>query len=73
MALAGMTDTTDMESADCYLAEVYTPVFNAEFVRPAREPGSAFVLCRDLAALDDVLCEVHERTGGTTTAFTSTG
>ena len=38
------------------------PAFNAEFAQPARESGSAFVPCRDLAALDDILCEVHERT-----------
>ena len=61
LALAG---ATDMESANRYLAEVCRPAFNAEFAQPAREPGSAFVPCRDLAALDDVLCEVHERAAG---------
>ena len=40
------------------------PAFNAELAQPAREPGSAFVPCRTLAALDDVLCEVHERAVG---------
>ena len=40
------------------------PAFNAEFARPAREAGSAFVPCRDPAALDDILCEIHERTVG---------
>ena len=55
---------TDIKSAKRYLAEVCLPAFNAEFAQPAREPGSAFVPCRDLAALDDVLCEVHERTVG---------
>ena len=53
-----------MESANRYLAEVCRPAFNAEFAQPAREPGSAFVPCRGLAALDDVLCEVHERAAG---------
>ena len=61
LALAG---ATDIESANRYLSEVYMPAFNAEFAQPARESGSAFVPCRDLAALDDVLCEVHERTVG---------
>ena len=40
------------------------PAFNAEFARPAREDGSAFVPMGGLAALDDILCEVHERTVG---------
>ena len=34
--------------------------YNAEFAQPAREDGSVFVLCGDLAALDDILCEIHE-------------
>ena len=46
------------------MAKVYLPAFIAEFAQPAREAGSAFVPCRNLAALDNVLCEVHERTGG---------
>ena len=57
-----LVEATDLASPNRYLSEVYTPAFNAEFAQPAREPGSAFVPCRDLAALDDVLCEVHERT-----------
>ena len=61
LALAG---ATDLESANRYLAEVCMPAFNAEFAQPARDSGSAFVPCRDLAALDDVLCEIHERTVG---------
>ena len=61
LALIG---ATDLDSANRYLAEVYMPAFNAEFAQPAREPGSAFVPCRDPAALDDVLREVHERTVG---------
>ena len=35
---------------------------NAEFTQPPREPGSAFVACRDRGILDDVLCEQFERT-----------
>ena len=29
-----------------------------------REAGSAFVPCRDLAAPDDILCEIHQRCVG---------
>ena len=61
LAAAGIRD---MESANRYLREVYLPAFNAEFARPAREEGSAFVACADPAALDDILCEVHERVVG---------
>ena len=61
LAAAG---ATSMEAANRYLREVYLPAFNAEFARPAREAGSAFVPCDDLAALDDILCEIHERTVG---------
>ena len=61
LAAAGIRD---MESANRYLREVYLPAFNAEFARPAREEGSAFVACADPAALDDILCEIHERVVG---------
>ena len=61
LAAAGIAD---MESANRYLREVYLPAFNAEFARPAREEGSAFVACADPAALDDILCEIHERVVG---------
>ena len=44
-------EAADMESANRYLAEVYRPAFNAEFAQPAREPGSAFVPCRDAVGL----------------------
>ena len=40
LALAGMTD---LESANCHLANVHISAFNAEFAQPAWEPGSAFV------------------------------
>ena len=61
LAAAGIAD---MESANRYLREVCLPAFNAEFARPAREDGSAFVPCADPAALDDILCEIHERVVG---------
>src|SRR5229473_2980481 len=40
LALAGVTD---MEAANRYLAAVYLPAFNQEFMRPPMEEGSAFV------------------------------
>ena len=61
LAAAGIAD---MESANRYLRDVYLPAFNAEFARPAREDGSAFVPCADAAALDDILCEAHARVVG---------
>jgi hypothetical protein len=58
LALHGITD---IDEANRYLVKVYMPSFNAEFKKPAREEGSAFVpwLGRDI---DDILCEHFERT-----------
>ena len=50
-----------MAAANRYLQERYLPAYNAEFAQPPREPGSAFVECRDRTILDDVLCEHFER------------
>ena len=58
LALHGITD---MDAANRYLAEVYQPAFNAEFMQPAVEEGTAFVRWVG-ANLDDILCEHHERT-----------
>jgi len=52
---------TTMDAANQYLAEVYQPAFNAEFIQPAAEKGSAFVHWVG-ANLDDILCEQYERT-----------
>ena len=52
---------TKMDEANHYLATTYCPEFNAEFKRPAREPGTAFVPWIG-GDLDDVLCERYERT-----------
>jgi len=52
---------TTMDAANQYLAEVYQPAFNAEFMQPAAEKGSAFVPWVG-ANLDDILCEQYERT-----------
>ena len=54
-------EITDMEAANRYLAEVYMPAFNAEFMQPADEEGSAFMKWIG-ANLDDILCEQYERT-----------
>ena len=58
LALAGITD---MKSANRYLAELYRPAFNAEFMQPAFESGNAFVRWIG-ESLGDILCERHERT-----------
>ena len=52
---------TTMEKANQYLQKVYRPAFNAEFMKPATEDGSAFVPWIG-TNLDDILCEHHERT-----------
>ena len=53
----------NMEAANRYLAEVYRPAFNAEFMQPAMEQGSAFVAFTG-ASLQDILCERFERSVG---------
>lgn len=60
LALAGITD---MAAANRYLKEVYMPAFNAEFMQPAREEGSAFVPWIG-GQLADILCERYERVVG---------
>lgn len=61
LALAGIAE---MEAANRYLRETYLPALNAEFARPPREEGSAFVACGDGDRLDEILCEHHERVVG---------
>ena len=60
LALAGITD---MAGANRYLADVYRPAFNAEFMQLAMEEGSAFVGWIG-GALDDIPGERFERTVG---------
>lgn len=60
LALAGITE---MSAANRYVADVYLPSFNAEFMRPAMEKGSAFVAWAG-PELNDILCEQFERTVG---------
>ena len=52
---------TTMVEANRYLAEVYQPAFNAEFMQLAAEEGSAFVSWGG-TNLDDILCEQYQRT-----------
>jgi transposase len=54
-------EITTMDAANRYLAEVYRPAFNAEFMQPAVEKGTAFVRWVG-TNLEDILCEHHERT-----------
>ena len=60
LALAGITD---MEQANAYLAHTYRATFNAEFMQPPMEDGSAFVAWIG-GSLDDILCERFERQVG---------
>ncbi len=52
---------TTMAAANRYLAKVYTPAFNAEFMHSPTEEGSAFVPWVG-TNLDDILSEHYERT-----------
>lgn len=60
LALVGISD---MAAANRYLTETYRPAFNAEFMQPAMEEGSAFVDWIG-GPLGDILCERFERTVG---------
>jgi hypothetical protein len=51
---------TTMEDANHYLEKIYRPAFNAEFMKPATEEGSAFVPWIG-SSIDDILCEQHGR------------
>lgn len=52
---------TEMDDANHYLAQVYLPAYNAEFMLPAPEEGSAFIPWTG-ENLEDILCEQEERT-----------
>jgi len=52
---------TTMDVANRYLAEVYRPAYNTEFMQPAAESGSAFVPWGG-SNLDDIVCEQYDRT-----------
>jgi len=58
LALQGITD---MHAANHYLEQAYRPNYNAEFMQPAPEEGTAFVPWTG-DNLDDVLCFQEERT-----------
>jgi transposase len=52
---------TEMNEANRYLAQVYLPAYNAEFMLPAPEEGSAFIPWTG-ENIEDILCEQEERT-----------
>jgi transposase len=56
-------EITEMDDANRYLAQTYVPAYNAEFMQPAPEDGSAFVPWIG-ENLDDILCQQEERTVG---------
>lgn len=58
-----LADITDMEAANCYLAEVFIPKHNTRFRQSAAEEGTAFVPWVG-ANLADILCIQEERTVG---------
>ena len=58
LAAAGIRD---VQAANAYLSTIYLPAFNQEFKRAPQDTNSAFVPCRHLDELDDVLCEHFER------------
>ena len=60
LTLAGITDR---QGANGYWEEVYRPAFNAQFMPPALEEGSAFVPWIG-GDLDDFRCETDERVVG---------
>ena len=60
LALVGIHS---IEAANRYLEQVYRRAYNAEFARPAAEPGSAYVPYIG-PALAEILCEQFERTVG---------
>ncbi len=61
LALLGITE---MDAANRYLRDDYLPAFNAEFARPPKEAGEAFVPLGPDSDLDAILCELHERVAG---------
>jgi transposase len=54
---------TEMDDANRYLSKTYLPAYNAEFMQPAPEDGSAFVPWIG-GNIDDILCQHDERTVG---------
>jgi hypothetical protein len=53
-------DITSMDDANRYVSQVYLPAFNAEFMLPAAEKGTAFVPWVG-PDIHDILCEHHQR------------
>ena len=63
LALYGITD---MDAANRYLAQKYLPAFNAEFMRPAPEEGSALSLGREKILMTSSVNKMNERSVPTT-------
>ena len=61
LALAGVAD---MAEANAFLASDCPPRHNAEFMRPAREQGSAYAPVLSMGVVDDILCGHHSRMVG---------
>ena len=56
-----MKRITSLTAANRYLIQEYLPAFNAEFMKPAAEQGTAFVPWVG-SSLENILCEHHGRT-----------
>lgn len=56
----GLAGITDIDAANRFIAEVYLPIHNARFARPAASCDSAFVAA-DPAQLVEILCIEEER------------
>ena len=61
LALRGIAD---IKAANRYIQQSYLPRYNAEFVVPAHEEGSAFAPWIGGETLREILCEHYERTVG---------
>jgi transposase len=57
LALHGITT---IEQANRYLSQTYIPAFNAEFMQPAAQEGTAFIPWVG-THIADILCEHHQR------------
>lgn len=55
------TGLTEIEAANRWIKQVYLPVHNARFARPAALAESGFVRVADAAALAETLCVQEER------------
>ena len=68
LAAAGITD---MEQGNACLRKDYLPHFNAEFMRPPRAQGCAFVPCRTLQYLTTSCANTGNERSDRTTAYST--